>query len=101
MTKRGVYIDDAIGLKNAKLLSRKKNRVNLTARDSFKPASIVADIFVDLGRCGSAGCRIGCYAAGHIRASGRSFRSATARALAAKSFDGARFYQRKRSMADD
>ena len=101
MTKHWVYIHHAIDLKNAKLLSRKKNRVNLTPRDLFRPASIVADIFVDLLRCGGAGCRIGCHGAGHIRASRHAFRSATVSPLSAKSFDGTRLYQRKRGMAND
>jgi hypothetical protein len=87
--------------KNAKLLSRKKNRVNLTPRDLLKPAAIVPDIFVDLLRCGGAGYRIDCHAAGHLRASRRELRSAAAGALSAKSFDGARFYQRHGGVADD
>jgi len=90
-----------IDFENAKLLSRKKNRVSLTPRDSFKPASIVPDIFVDFMRCGCAGCRIGWHAAGHLRASRRALRCAAAGTLSAKSFDGARFYQRQRSVADD
>jgi hypothetical protein len=90
-----------VDLKNAKLLSRKKNRVNLTPRDVFKPAAVVAEIFVDFVRCSGAGCRIGCHAAGHLRASRRAFRCVAAGALSAKSFDGARFYQRPRGLADD
>lgn len=90
-----------IDFKNAKLLSRKKNRVNLTPRDLFKPAAIVPDIFVDLVRCSGAGCRIDCHAAGRLRARRRALRSAAAGALSAKSFDGARFYQRQRGVADD
>jgi hypothetical protein len=101
MTKRLVHLCQAIDLKNAKLLSRKKNRVNLTPRDLFKPAAIVADIFVDLVRCGGAGCRIGCHAADHLRASGHAFRSATIGALSAKSSDGPRLYQRQTGVADD
>jgi hypothetical protein len=87
--------------KNAKLLSRKKNRVNLTLRDLFKPAPIVPDIFIGFVRCSCAGCRIGCHAAGHLRASRHALRSAAAGALSAKSFNGARFYQRQRGLADD
>jgi hypothetical protein len=101
MTKHSGYIREAIDLKNAKLLSRKKNRVNLTPRDAFKPAAIVPDVFADLVRCTGAGRRIDCHAAGHLRASGHAFRSATAGTLSAKSFDGARFYQRQRGVADN
>jgi hypothetical protein len=83
------------------LLSRKKNRVNLTPRDLFRPAAIVPDIFVDLVRCSGTGCRIDCHAAGRLRAGKHALRSVTLGALSAKSFDGARFYQRQRSVADD
>jgi hypothetical protein len=101
MTKHAVYLREAIDLKNAKLLSRKKNRGNLTPRDLFKPAAIVPDIFVDLVRCTGAGRRIDCRATGHLRASRHAFCGATAGALSAKSSDGARFYQRQRGVADD
>ena len=99
MTKHSVH--QGIDLKNAKLLSRKKNRVSLTPRDSFKPAPIVPDIFVDFVRCSRAGRRIGCHAARHLRASRRALRGAALGALSAKSFDGARFYQWQRGVADD
>jgi hypothetical protein len=101
MTKHSVYPSPAIRLKNAKLLSRKKNRVNLTPRDVFKPAAIVPDIFVDFVRCTGAGRRIDCHTAGHLRASRHALRSATTGAFSAKSFDGARFYQRQRGVDDD
>jgi hypothetical protein len=101
MTKHSGYLRKAIDLKNAKLLSRKKNRVNLTPRDAFKPAATVPDVFVDLVRCTGAGRRIDCHAAGDLRASGRALRSATTGALSAKSFDGARFYQRQRGVVDN
>src|SRR6266496_4078128 len=101
MTKHAVYLREAVDLKNAKLLSRKKNRVNLTPRDLFKPAPSAPDIFVYFVRGSRADCRIGCHAAGHLRASRRAFRSAAPGALSAKSFDGARFYQRQRGLADD
>src|SRR6266487_6015398 len=99
MIKHTAHTAQAIDLKNAKLLSRKKNRVNLTPRDLLKPAAMVPDIFVDLLRCGGAGCPIGGNAAGHIRASKYALRSATVGAFSAKSFDGARFYQRQRGVA--
>jgi hypothetical protein len=101
MTKHSAYLREAIDLKNAKLLSRKKNRVNLTPRDVFKPAAVVADIFVDFVRCTGAGDRIGCHAAGRLRSGRHALRSATTGALSTKSFDGARFYQRQRGVADD
>ena len=101
MTKHSVTVRQAVYHENAKLLSRKKNRVNLTPRDLFKPAAMVPDIFVDFVRCGCAGCRIGSFAAARLRASRHAFRSAAAGALSAKSFDGARFYQRQRGVADD
>src|SRR4029453_18368636 len=87
--------------KNAKLLSRKKNRVNLTPRDLFKPAPIMPNVFVDFVRCTGAGCRMGCHAAGHIRARRHALRSATVGELQEKSFDGTPLYQRERGMADD
>ena len=101
MTKHLGYFREAIDLKSAKLLSRKKNRVNLTPRDAFKPAAIVPDVFADLVRCTGAGRRIDCHAAGHLRASRRALCCDPAGALPAKSFDGARFYQRQRGVAHD
>ena len=101
MIKHTAHTAQAIDLKNAKLLSRKKNRVNLTPRDLLKPAPIVPDIFIDFVRCRGAACRIGCRSAGRLRATRRALRSAAAGALSAKSFDGARFYQRQRGVADD
>jgi hypothetical protein len=53
-----------LDLKNAKSLSRKRNRVNLTPRDLLKPATIVADILVDFVRCSGADYRTGGTAAG-------------------------------------
>src|SRR5438046_7726526 len=96
-----ITLCQAVYLKNYKLLSRKKNLFNLTPRDLFKPAPRVPNIFVDFVRCSCADCRIGCHAAGHLRASRRAFRSAAPGALSAKSFDGARFYQRQGGLADD
>ena len=101
MTKLSVYSFPVLDLENAKSLSRKKNRVNLTPRDLFKPAAIVPNVFVDLVRCTGAGRRIDCRATGHLRASRRELRSAAAGALSAKSFDGARFYQWQRGVVDD
>ena len=95
------YLREAIDLKNAKLLSRKKNRVNLTPRDVFKPAAIVPDVFVDFVRCSGAAGRIGCYATGHLRTRRHAVRSSPLSALSTKSFDGARFYQRQRGVADN
>ena len=100
MIKHTDHTGQAIDLKNAKLLSRKKNRVNLTPRDLLKPAPIVPDIFIDFVRCSGAACRIGCRAAGRLRCK-PELRSVTLGALSAKSFDGARFYQRQRGVADD
>lgn len=62
---------------------------------------MVPDIFGDPVRCGRAGCRIGCHAAAGLRASKRALRSAAAGALSAKPFNGARFYQRQRGVADN
>jgi len=99
MTKHSVTIRQAVDRRNAKLLSRKRKRVSLTPRDVFKPAAMVPDIFVLFDRCGSAGCRVGCHAANHLRANRHELRSDTAGAFPAKSFDGARFYQRQRGVA--
>ena len=101
MIKHTDHTGQAIDFKNAKLFSRKKNRVNLTPRDLLKPAPIVPDIFVDFVRCSGAACRIGCPAAGRLRADKHELRSVTLGSLSAKSFDGARFYQRQRGVADD
>ena len=101
MIKHTDHTGQAIDLKNAKLLSRKKNRVNLTPRDLLKPAPIVPDIFFDFVRCSGAACRIGCRAAGRLRADKHELRGVTLGALSAKSLDGARFYQRQRRVADD
>jgi hypothetical protein len=59
------------------------------------------NVFIDFVRCTGAGCRMGCDAAGHIRASRHALRSAPVGALEAKSFDGTRLYQRERGVADD
>jgi len=101
MIKHTDHTGQAIDLKNAKLLSRKKNRVSLTPRDLLKPRPIVPDIFIDFVRCSGAAWRIGCRAAGRWRADKHELRSVTLGALSAKSFDGARFYQRQRGVADD
>jgi hypothetical protein len=100
MTKLGLLVP-GLGSKNAKLLSRKKNRVSLTPRDLLKPATIVADIFVDFVRCIGADYRSGCVAAGRVRSSEQLLSSDTAGAVPAKSFNGARFHQRQRGMAHD
>lgn len=93
MTKLSVFLRlEALDPKSAKLLSPKKNRVNLTPRDVFKPATIVADIFVDFVRCSGADYRSGRGAAGRFCASEHLLRSDTAGALPTKSFDGARIY---------
>lgn len=101
MTKHSVYVREATNLKNAKLLSRKKNRVNLTPRDVFKPAAIVPDVFVDFMRCIGAGRRADCRATGHLCAGRHALCGVTTGALSAKSFDGTRFYQRQRGVADN
>ena len=94
---RGLFFGQTGDYRNAKLLSRKRNRVTLTPRDVFKPAAVVADVFIDVVRCSGADCRTGCHAAGHLRASRRALCRNPAGALPAKSFDGARFYQRQKA----
>jgi hypothetical protein len=90
----------AIDFKNAKLLSRKKNRVTLTPRDVFKPAAIVPDV-VDFVRCTGAGRWLDCRATGHLRARRHALCGATTGTFSAKSSDGARVYQWQRGVADN
>jgi len=74
--------------------------VIFTPRDLFKQAADVPDILFDFMRCDGAGGRVGGHAAARLRAGGDALRSDTAGALPAKSFDGARVYQRPRGVAD-
>src|ERR1043165_2543737 len=101
MTKLPICSLSVLDLPNAKSLSRKRNRVSLTPRDLLKPATIVADIFVDFVRCCGTDYRSGRVAAGRVPPSEYLRRSDTAGALSAKCSNGARVHQRQRGMAHD
>lgn len=102
MTKHpGLKSAQSLSVKSAKLLSRKKNRVNLTPRDVFKPMAVMADVFVYFMRRIGADWRAGRHAAGLLRAHRHTFCCAPIGAFAAKSFDGARIHKWKRSVAYD